>query len=238
MTDPGRRRGGVATGRRILLLVGPWAPARGRRPRPCHASWAWCTSPPATCSAQALRDGQPARRAGPRPTWSAATSCPTSITIAMFMDELSRPAAGARRDPRRLPAHRRARQRRWTQTLAASGERIGRVHLHRGPDRDPGPRVAGRWVCPQCGTPYHVDTDPPRVAGRCDRDGTALRQRDDDRPEVVRARAREAGPADARGGRPLRARRHRPSARRHAVRSRPSPRRSSPRSARGRRADR
>jgi len=48
--------------------------------------------------------------------------------------------------------------------------------------------VAGRWVCPQCGTPYHEDTDPPRVPGRCDRDGTELRQRDDDRPEVVRAR--------------------------------------------------
>jgi adenylate kinase len=49
-------------------------------------------------------------------------------------------------------------------------------------------RVAGRWICPQCGTPYHETTDPPTVAGHCDRDGTALTQRDDDRPHVVRAR--------------------------------------------------
>ena len=55
-------------------------------------------------------------------------------------------------------------------------------------------RVAGRWVCPQCGTPYHEDTDPPRVPGICDRDGTPLRQRDDDRPEVVRARLEKQVP--------------------------------------------
>ena len=30
--------------------------------------------------------------------------------------------------------------------------------------------------------------DPPRVPGRCDNDGAELQQRDDDRPEVVRAR--------------------------------------------------
>jgi adenylate kinase len=39
-----------------------------------------------------------------------------------------------------------------------------------------------------CGTPYHVAGDPPRVPGRCDKDGAELQQRDDDRPEVVRAR--------------------------------------------------
>ena len=52
-------------------------------------------------------------------------------------------------------------------------------------------RIAARvgdHVCPTCGTPYHETADPPRVAGICDKDGTALRQRDDDRPEVVRAR--------------------------------------------------
>jgi adenylate kinase len=33
-----------------------------------------------------------------------------------------------------------------------------------------------------------VVDDPPRVPGRCDKDGAELQQRDDDRPEVVRAR--------------------------------------------------
>ena len=49
------------------------------------------------------------------------------------------------------------------------------------------PKRAHR-ICPTCGTPYHVITDPPREPGVCDKDGTALRPRDDDRPEVVRAR--------------------------------------------------
>jgi adenylate kinase len=55
-------------------------------------------------------------------------------------------------------------------------------------------RVAGRLVCPTCGTPYHAVDDPPRVTGICDKDGTALIQRDDDRPDVFRARLREQIP--------------------------------------------
>ena len=49
-------------------------------------------------------------------------------------------------------------------------------------------RLAGRRVCPQCGSVYHVTSRPPKVAGRCDRDGTALEQRPDDRPEAVEVR--------------------------------------------------
>ena len=55
-------------------------------------------------------------------------------------------------------------------------------------------RVAGRYVCPECGTPYHADSDPPRVAGVCDNEGATLVQRDDDRPDVVRARLAKQGP--------------------------------------------
>jgi adenylate kinase len=55
-------------------------------------------------------------------------------------------------------------------------------------------RVAGRWVCPTCGTPYHAVDDPPRQAGVCDKDGTPLVQRDDDKPDVFRARLREQIP--------------------------------------------
>ena len=49
-------------------------------------------------------------------------------------------------------------------------------------------RVAGRWVCPRCQTPYHVESNPPRVPGVCDLDGVRLEQRPDDRAETVRAR--------------------------------------------------
>jgi adenylate kinase len=36
--------------------------------------------------------------------------------------------------------------------------------------------------------------DPPRQAGICDKEGSTLIQRDDDRPEVFRARLREQIP--------------------------------------------
>ncbi|HTT14696.1 MAG TPA: adenylate kinase [Thermoplasmata archaeon] len=49
-------------------------------------------------------------------------------------------------------------------------------------------RLSGRRVCPTCQSVYHVTHLPPKVAGRCDRDGTELVQRPDDRPEAIRTR--------------------------------------------------
>ncbi len=46
-------------------------------------------------------------------------------------------------------------------------------------------RLTGRRVCPACGAIYHLDHKPPRVAGRCDLDGTKLVQRRDDAPDTV-----------------------------------------------------
>lgn len=112
---------------------------------------------------------------------------PDEITIGMVMEALRSPGAragaiidGFPRTVRQATA--------LDETLAASGEQIRRVLYIDVPFEELVRRVAGRWICPLCGTPYHVDSDPPRVAGECDRDGTPLRQRDDDRPEVVRAR--------------------------------------------------
>jgi len=49
-------------------------------------------------------------------------------------------------------------------------------------------RMVDRRVCPACKTVYNVSTQPPRVPGHCDRDGTELVQRPDDRPEAVTTR--------------------------------------------------
>jgi len=49
-------------------------------------------------------------------------------------------------------------------------------------------RMAGRRVCPQCGTLYNAVSRPPKVDGICDLDGMALVVRDDDREDVVRER--------------------------------------------------
>jgi adenylate kinase len=48
-------------------------------------------------------------------------------------------------------------------------------------------RISGRRVCRTCGATYHVDA-PPRIDWRCDKDGGAVVQRDDDKPEAVERR--------------------------------------------------
>ena len=41
-------------------------------------------------------------------------------------------------------------------------------------------RLTGRRVCRQCGTGFHVVSAPPKAAGRCDKCGGELYQREDD----------------------------------------------------------
>ncbi len=45
-------------------------------------------------------------------------------------------------------------------------------------------RITGRRSCPACESIYNVYSNPPRVAGRCDLDGTLLIQRPDDTEAV------------------------------------------------------
>jgi adenylate kinase len=52
-------------------------------------------------------------------------------------------------------------------------------------------RMSGRRSCPKCGAVYHVSQNPPIRTGYCDKDGTGLLQRDDDKPETVRKRLQE-----------------------------------------------
>jgi adenylate kinase len=49
-------------------------------------------------------------------------------------------------------------------------------------------RLAGRRVCTSCGTVYHAEAKPPRVAGVCDKDGGPVIQRPDDKEDVIRTR--------------------------------------------------
>jgi adenylate kinase len=118
---------------------------------------------------------------------------PDDVTIGMFMEELGKPESerGAILDgfPRTV-----AQAEALDSTLAAQGEAISQVIYIEVPPEELVERVSGRWVCPTDGTPYHLVTDPPRVPGICDKDGTPLVQRDDDKPDVVRARLAQQVP--------------------------------------------
>jgi adenylate kinase len=49
-------------------------------------------------------------------------------------------------------------------------------------------RLSGRRTCKQCGHVWHMEFDPPKAPGICDKCGGELFQRDDDKPETVQKR--------------------------------------------------
>jgi len=112
---------------------------------------------------------------------------PDEVTVQMLLDRLRRrdAANGAALDgfPRnRLQAEALDR------ALAERGMRVDRAINIEVPAEDLVRRLAGRWTCRAAGHIYHEVSNPPRVPGVCDIDGSALYQRDDDRVETIRAR--------------------------------------------------
>ncbi|MFN2419403.1 MAG: adenylate kinase family protein [Candidatus Limnocylindria bacterium] len=177
---------GASAERLILLLVGAVGAGKGTQASILSRELGLVHLASGNLFRAALAAGTPLGEAA-REYMEAGELVPDELTIAMFMEELARSEAdaGAILDgfPRTV-----GQAKALDDTLAGAGERIRRVLYIEVPTDVLVRRVAGRWICPQCSTPYHVDRDPPRVPGLCDRDGTPLRQRDDDRPEVVRAR--------------------------------------------------
>ena len=51
-------------------------------------------------------------------------------------------------------------------------------------------RIMGRRVCLDCGATYHVEVQPPKVEGVCDRCSSKLVHRKDDTEETIRDRLR------------------------------------------------
>lgn len=112
---------------------------------------------------------------------------PDDVTIKMVMERIARDdcVRGVIFDgfPRT-----EAQARALDAALAQAGKKIGAVIYIRVPDTVLVERLSARWSCPTCGTVYNQLTNPPRVAGKCDKDGSTLTQRDDDKPETVRRR--------------------------------------------------
>jgi adenylate kinase len=52
-------------------------------------------------------------------------------------------------------------------------------------------RLSGRRWCPTCQSTYHVENNPPKRYGMCDKDGDKIIQREDDKPPAVEQRLRD-----------------------------------------------
>ncbi len=134
----------------------------------------------------AIRDGT-AVGLEARQYMNAGLLVPDGVTIRMLEDRLRLPDAadGAILDG--FP--RTAIQAEELDTfLAGRGSRVDAALLIDVPADDLVDRLSGRWLCSAAGHVYHIRLNPPRVAGICDADGSALIQRADDQPDTIRAR--------------------------------------------------
>jgi adenylate kinase len=112
---------------------------------------------------------------------------PDEVTINMLLERLALPDAAAGMILDGFPRT-RSQAEALDGALAVRGAKVDAALLVDVPADELYRRLSGRWLCSAAGHPYHETSAPPRVAGICDMDASPLIQRDDDRPEVVRAR--------------------------------------------------
>lgn len=134
----------------------------------------------------AVRDGSPvgieARRYMER-----GQLVPDDITVRMLLDRLIQRDASDGVILDGFPRNRPQAEILDT-SLAERGTKVHRAISIEVPADELVRRLSGRWVCRDSGHVYNESTNPPRVAGRCDLDGSPLVQRDDDKAETIRAR--------------------------------------------------
>ena len=134
----------------------------------------------------AVRDDSPIGRQA-RQYMERGQLVPDEITIGMLLDRLAQPdaAGGAILDgfPRT-----RGQAEALDKALAEQATKVERAMLIEVPAEELVRRLSGRWVCEASGHVYNLQTNPPRVHGRCDLDGSPLVQRSDDRAETIRDR--------------------------------------------------
>ncbi|UCE00069.1 MAG: adenylate kinase [Chloroflexota bacterium] len=114
---------------------------------------------------------------------------PDDITISMVRGRISKAdcARGAILDGfPRTPAQAEA----FDGILKENGCRINKVPFIKVPENVLIERLSGRLTCRAEGHVFHKVNNPPREAGICDYDGSALYQREDDKPETVARRIR------------------------------------------------
>jgi adenylate kinase len=117
---------------------------------------------------------------------------PDDTIVRIFLDQLrSRATHGAVLDgfPRT-----RAQAEALDRALVEHGDKVDRALYIDVPLDDLVVRMASRRICEANGHVYNIATNPPKTAGRCDLDGSALIQRPDDEESTVRARMAQQVP--------------------------------------------
>lgn len=112
---------------------------------------------------------------------------PDEVTIGMLLDRIAQDDCknGYVLDgfPRTIP-----QAESLTEALKSQGDKIDFALNIDVPDEAIIERMSGRRACPKCGATYHIVYAAPKTENICDKCGTELIIRSDDKPETVKER--------------------------------------------------
>lgn len=169
-----------------LILLGPPNAGKGTQAKKLYADFKIPQISTGDILRKAVREGtELGKLAGP--LMAAGAYVPDELVIGIVEERLKEPdcAQGFVLDgfPRTIPQAEALER-----MLAKLGKRLEAVVSLEVPHEKLIERGSGRRSCPSCGAIYHVYQSPPKRAGFCDKDGTGLIQREDDKAEVIEKR--------------------------------------------------
>jgi adenylate kinase len=172
-----------------LILLGPPNAGKGTQAKKLYADFKIPQISTGDILRKAVREGtELGKLAGP--LMAAGAYVPDELVIGIVEERLKEPdcANGFVLDgfPRTIPQAEALER-----MLAKLGKKLDAVVSPEVPHEKLIERGSGRRSCPTCGAVYHVYQSPPKRAGFCDKDGTGLIQREDDKAEVIEKRLKK-----------------------------------------------
>jgi adenylate kinase len=172
-----------------LILLGPPNAGKGTQAKKLYADFKIPQISTGDILRKAVREGtELGKLAGP--LMAAGAYVPDEIVIGIVEERLKEPdcANGFILDgfPRTTPQAEALER-----MLAKLGKTLDGVVSLEVPHEKLIERGSGRRSCPVCGSVYHVYQSPPKKAGFCDKDGTGLVQREDDKAAVIEKRLKK-----------------------------------------------
>lgn len=169
-----------------LILLGPPGAGKGTQAKKLIAEYGIPQISTGDILRKAIQDGTPLGLQA-KPLMAAGQLVPDALVVGIVEERLRQAdcANGFILDgfPRTIP-----QAEALDAALAASKRRIDRVISLEVPPEQIVERISGRRSCPKDGEVFHVVTNPPKQEGVCDRCGTPLVQREDDREDKVTKR--------------------------------------------------
>lgn len=173
----------------LLILLGPPASGKGTQARYLEERFGWKAFSTGAAIRHHVAEGTPLGREA-RALLANGYLLPDDVILRLVAEELRDHRGGLLLDgfPRTL-----GQATAFDDLCADLGWRLDAVIALEGTADELVHRVASRLTCPACGAIYRAGTGPaaPELGSPCERCGTPLVRREDDRPEVFRERFAE-----------------------------------------------